>query len=152
MLILAGVCVSILLLGVVIISVIGVLLLKANLSGHYIKWNLDWGRYLGSGILAVQIEIFNAIYSWVAMRMTEEENHKTQSQFDQSLIMKTFIFQFVNSYNLLIYIAFFKTNVEGCIVYEDDGTWALVNGASCLGELRIQLAFIFILHTIRRLA
>ena len=72
--------------------VIGIVALKAEFSGKHIYWNLDMGRYLFSGMLAVNIEIFNFIYSKMALKMTEQENHKTQTQFEQSLIIKTFIF------------------------------------------------------------
>lgn len=36
------------------------------------------------------------------------ENHRTQSQYDDALIVKLFAFQFANSYSSLIYIAFFR--------------------------------------------
>ena len=36
------------------------------------------------------------------------ENHRTQTQFEDSLILKLFGFQFVNSYSSLYYIAFFR--------------------------------------------
>lgn len=36
------------------------------------------------------------------------ENHRTQSQHDDALILKLFAFQFANSYASCIYIAFFR--------------------------------------------
>ena len=54
--------------------------------------------------------ILNVIYRKVAKRLTEWENHRTQSEFEHSLIVKNFIFQFVNSYISLFYIAFVKGN------------------------------------------
>jgi hypothetical protein len=36
------------------------------------------------------------------------ENYRTQTEYDDSLISKVFLFQFVNSYTPLFYIAFFK--------------------------------------------
>ena len=37
------------------------------------------------------------------------------------MVLKTFIFQFVNSFNSLAYIAFIKTYVEGCLATEPNG-------------------------------
>ena len=36
------------------------------------------------------------------------ENHRTQTQYNDMLIMKLFAFQFVNTYTSLFYIAFFR--------------------------------------------
>ena len=36
------------------------------------------------------------------------ENHRTQTQYDDALIIKLFAFQFANSYASLFYIAFFR--------------------------------------------
>ena len=49
-----------------------------------------------------------------------------------SLILKLFSFQFINSYASLYYIAFVKENFEGCV------------NNDCLYELTIQLASIYI--------
>lgn len=50
------------------------------------------------------------------------------------MTVKLFAFEFVNSYNSLLYIAFFKKGSdEGCD-----------NGTSCMPELAVQLGVIFI--------
>ncbi len=36
------------------------------------------------------------------------EMHKTQTEFEDALILKGFLFQFVNFYASIIYIGFFK--------------------------------------------
>jgi len=36
------------------------------------------------------------------------EMHRTQSEFEDQLIFKVFVFQFVNFYSSIIYIGFFK--------------------------------------------
>ena len=67
----------------------------------------------------------------VAVKLNDWENHETESSYNNALVVKLFLFQFVNSYNSLIYIAFFKGKAEGCV--DDD----------CMGELTIQLSTIF---------
>ena len=39
--------------------------------------------------------------------------HRTQSDFDDNLTFKVFIFQFINFYSSIIYIAFFKGKFVG---------------------------------------
>ena len=39
--------------------------------------------------------------------------HRTQSEFDDNLTFKVFIFQFINFYSSLIYVAFFKGRFTG---------------------------------------
>ena len=62
---------------------------------------------------AVFIVVFNAIYRAVAVQLTAWENHRTESAYENSLILKSFSFQFVNSYTSFFYIAFFRSQVIG---------------------------------------
>lgn len=41
------------------------------------------------------------------------EMHRTQSDFDDNLTFKVFIFQFINFYSSILYIAFFKGKFVG---------------------------------------
>ena len=41
------------------------------------------------------------------------EMHRTQSEFDDNLTFKVFIFQFINFYSSIFYIAFFKGRFVG---------------------------------------
>ena len=44
------------------------------------------------------------------------EMHRTQTEFEDQLTFKVFIFQFVNFYSSIIYIAFFKGRwVDLCV-------------------------------------
>lgn len=40
--------------------------------------------------------------------LSSTENHRTQTSYEDALIIKLFGFQFVNSYTSLFYIAFFR--------------------------------------------
>ena len=92
----------------------------------------NWGPKLVATLNACQIKVMNTIYKMVAVKLNDWENHETESSYNNALIIKLFLFQFVNSYNSLIYIAFFKGKAEGCD--EDD----------CMAELTTQLSTIFI--------
>lgn len=83
---------------------------------------------------AVQIQVMNMIYGDVAIKLTNFENHRTDTEYEDSLIGKTFVFQFVNSFASLFYIAFVKPfiiTLDPCII-------------SCMSELQTTLGTIFI--------
>ena len=44
----------------------------------------------------------------MAVWLTEKELHRTQTDFDNALTLKIYLFQFVNYYASIFYIAFFK--------------------------------------------
>lgn len=48
------------------------------------------------------------MYDRVAVVMTDIENHRTQSEYDDSLTLKLYLLQFVNFYSSIFYIAFIQ--------------------------------------------
>lgn len=80
---------------------------------------------------AVQIQVMNYIYTFIANALTENERHRTQTQFEDSMIAKIFLFQFVNSYASFFYLAFIAEFVGDC------------DGEECMSSLAINLAIIF---------
>lgn len=98
----------------------------------------------------VIIMIFNVIYGRVAYYLTELEMPRSQTDFDNSLTLKMYMFQFVNYYSSIFYIAFFKgkfaTNPGDML---DDGSFARktqeeCGTGGCLPELAIQLSIIMV--------
>merc|ERR1719162_2431938 len=69
----------------------------------------------------------------VAVVLNNIENHETNTEYEDMLIAKVFIFQFINSFGSMFYIAFVK-NAVGDVCKEGD----------CLGELRTALSIIFV--------
>lgn len=57
------------------------------------------------------ILMMNQVYNRLAMKLTEMECPRTQSEFDNSYTFKVFMFQFINFYSSLAYIAFAKGRV-----------------------------------------
>lgn len=93
-----------------------------------------WGGVLTSIINAIQIQVLNILYLSVAVRLTDYENHRTDTKYEDALIQKTFLFQFVNSFSALFYIAFVKpyiSDIDSCL-------------HSCMQELSTYLGTIFI--------
>ncbi|NXS00923.1 ANO6 protein, partial [Oxylabes madagascariensis] len=61
----------------------------------------------------VVIMILNIIYEKVAILITDLELPRTQTDYENSLTTKMFLFQFVNYYSSCFYIAFFKGKFVG---------------------------------------
>ena len=139
-----GLFVTILMLLLVLSCVAGILLLKAQIINHVTLWGIDFSGYICAILNAIQIQIFNLIFEKIVMSLNKMENQRTQSEYDNSLIIKTYIFQFFNSFNSLYYIAFIKSSWEGCLVTEGN-TKRYVVGANCMNELYIQLVCLFII-------
>ena len=55
-------------------------------------------KYLPGVINSVLIIIFGIIYKSLSVYLTKGENHRYVSSFENSLINKTYMFQFVNTY------------------------------------------------------
>ncbi|NXR95045.1 ANO6 protein, partial [Hypocryptadius cinnamomeus] len=61
----------------------------------------------------VVIMILNTVYEKVAILITDFELPRTQTDYENSLTTKMFLFQFVNYYSSCFYIAFFKGKFVG---------------------------------------
>ena len=64
--------------------------------------------------LALIIQITNGMFMPLAITMNETENHRTETQYFDNLIGKVFVFQFVNSYGALFYVAM----LQSALAYE----------------------------------
>lgn len=81
---------------------------------------------------AVQVAVLNDVYVKYAQDLNNYENHRTQVEFEDALILKLFAFHFVNSYSALIYIAFIKESMGDACLY------------TCMAELSQTLITILI--------
>jgi len=52
--------------------------------------------------------ILGRLYEIIAYKLTQWEMHRTQTEFENHFAIKVFIFQFVNIYSSIFYIAFIK--------------------------------------------
>jgi hypothetical protein len=50
------------------------------------------------------IYIFGVLYNKLAYKLNDMENHRTDTEYNNHLIMKLFMFQFVNWYSGLFYV------------------------------------------------
>ncbi|BFZ12991.1 hypothetical protein BsWGS_16030 [Bradybaena similaris] len=73
----------------------------------------DWGlittfnSFLPTIGYAVCIGILNSIYRVIAVKLNKYENHRLQSSYENHLILKLILFDFVNCFICLFYVAFY---------------------------------------------
>ena len=56
---------------------------------------------------------FSYIYQTLATKLTDIECPRTETEYEDSYTVKMFVFQFVNFYSSIVYIAFFKGKTAG---------------------------------------
>uniref|UniRef100_A0A8C2AG54 Anoctamin n=1 Tax=Cyprinus carpio TaxID=7962 RepID=A0A8C2AG54_CYPCA len=96
----------------------------------------------------VVILILDEIYGMVAAWLTELEIPKTETDFEERLILKAFLLKFMNAYAPIFYVAFFKGRFAGhpgeyVYVFNDYRMEECAPGG-CLIELCIQLSIIML--------
>ncbi|KAL4232704.1 Anoctamin-4 [Mactra antiquata] len=143
-------------MAIVLIAVIGVIIYRIAIAAVLSASDMDIvkGR---AGLVAsataacinlVIIVILNFIYQRIALGLTELEQHRTESEWEDAFTFKMFLFQFVNFYASIIYIAFLKGRTVGRPGAYDrtlfDFRQEECDPAGCLIELCIQLGIIMV--------
>lgn len=153
--IISGLGVIILMMCLVIIFIIAVIMYRVLITIPLFRNTDGVLRTQASTVAGISASFVNLIiimalskvYEKLALKLTQWEMHRTQSEFEDQLIFKVFIFQFVNFYSSIIYIGFFKGKFSGY-----PGNYSKMLGlrqeecqaGSCLIELAQQLAVIMI--------
>ena len=139
MLVIAGV------FGVVVFRVVFSVVLQT--ASPYIRENSQIVVSIISGLLnLVAIIVLGVIYEKVAVLLTDWENPRTRTEYEDSFTLKMFWFQFFNTYSWIFYIAFFK----GQTIVGTPGRYRHFNGIrlegcsaqGCFLELTIQIAIV----------
>ncbi|XP_017778600.1 PREDICTED: anoctamin-1 isoform X2 [Nicrophorus vespilloides] len=123
------------------------LLTSSALYGDKSSYRIYVVPVTGGVINLICIFILNYFYNMLAEYLTETELHRTQTEHEDSLTLKIYLFQFVNYYTCLFYIAFLKGKFVGY-----PAKYNRIFGArqeecqpgGCLMELTIQLTIIMI--------
>lgn len=105
---------------------------------HY--FSNSGGRIFFQIINALVVELVNFLFTKLATKLTELENHRSHTEHSNHLLAKTVVFKFINCYSSLYYIAFFKAHshlfgMEMTCVNDD-----------CLNDLGSQLAIFMIMR------
>lgn len=93
------------------------------------------------------ITVLNYLYDYLAVYLTNLEYRRTQTEYDESLTLKIYLFQFVNYYSSIFYIAFLKGKFVGYPA-KYNRIFKLrqeeCSPGGCLMELCIQLVIIMV--------
>jgi len=121
-------------------------LLLIMLFRHRMRGDLPGGILLFQLFVAIFVEVMNALLTKMARWLTQLENHRTQSEYDQHMLNKVMVWKFVNSFFVLYYIAFFKKHK-----YLFGEEMNCLHG-DCFVDLQAQLAiFVFFRLTLSNL-
>ncbi|KAF9948820.1 Anoctamin-5 [Mortierella alpina] len=90
------------------------------------------------------IIILGEIWCRLAEWLTDKENHKYTDAYEDSLIIKRYLFDFTNMYATLFYYAFFKAPFGGRIFRNRPDLQDACLYDACITELTVQLAVVFI--------
>ena len=71
-------------------------------------FNPSTATTVGALLNTLWITVMNMVYAKLAAWLNDLENHRTDTEHEDALIVKTFLFQFANSYIVLFYIAFIQ--------------------------------------------
>ncbi|KAF9923562.1 Anoctamin-7 [Linnemannia zychae] len=136
-------------IAIVICSVGSLMLFNVVMKSDEAGWRAGLNPYVVTVLTAllslVVIVVLGTVYAKMAQKLTDNENHKRLTQYEDALIMKRFLFDFVNFYSALVYIAFFKDNLgQELELYQGQPKDSCGDDGDCLGELTIQLAIVFV--------
>ena len=92
--------------GVIVYRV--VLMVVLSKSENVRKYSGPITSFTAASINLIIIIILGRFYAWLAVWLTDMEYHRTDSNYEDSLTIKMYLFQFVNYYASIFYIAFFK--------------------------------------------
>jgi anoctamin-7 len=149
----AGIGIIFLMISLVIIFIVAIIIYRVLVSiplfqnSTFRSQAQAIANVTGAIVNLIIIMAMSRVYEKLAYRLTTWEMHRTQTEFDDNLTFKVFIFQFVNFYSSIFYIAFFKGRFVG---YPGNYTRILrlrnedCSAGGCLIELAQQLAVIMI--------
>lgn len=141
---------------VVLAAVFGVIVYRMTVSAllfavdqeQVSRWSSTITSITAACINLVCIILLGRVYLVLAKVLTNFETHRTQTEWEDSFTLKMFLFQFVNHYASLFYIAFFKGKFigrPGNFNREiNDERQEECDPAGCLVELLIQLGIIMV--------
>ncbi|KAF9276606.1 hypothetical protein BGZ68_009903, partial [Mortierella alpina] len=129
-------------LAVVIGSVACLMIFKAWCRHHI---GGPYATVVATAVLnLIIIIILGEIWCRLAEWLTDKENHKYTDAYEDSLIIKRYLFDFTNMYATLFYYAFFKAPFGGKIFRSRPDLQDACLYDACITELTVQLAVVFI--------
>ncbi|KAM9351596.1 anoctamin-10 [Symphorus nematophorus] len=101
-------------LGLVVLGMLGFYWGEAQVQELHKDWDSLLSQtllYMPSVLHIVYTNVLATVYKTVAQSLTEYENHREESAFQNHLTAKVLVFTFFNYFAVLFHIAFFKQDV-----------------------------------------
>lgn len=101
-----------LLSSIIAISAFMMVMCGALAAIYFLRFSLNssigssQASYVASALTTALILVLNMIYQEIAKRLTDNENHRTDTQYEDAFSSKIFVFQFLNSYASFFFLAF----------------------------------------------
>jgi len=113
----------VIIVGWIALSVIlrGLLILQASKTQDYTSKKVI--AFAPAVINAIVIILFDKIYGFFAAFLNNMENHRTDTEYENSFIAKSFVFKALNAYQSLLWIAIFKSSNERVNYCKDSNRW-----------------------------
>ncbi|KAH9084352.1 hypothetical protein LEN26_020881 [Aphanomyces euteiches] len=127
----------VILIGIVLVFVAFIFYLRFHFKGnHFFDFPYFGLKNIGTQCASManvaQIFMMSQVYNYVCHSLNNFENHRTDSDYENHFVAKAIVFQFVNNFAGLFYVAFFKKIFENKC---DDN--------DCMNELNISLTYVY---------
>ena len=120
----------------VVITILAFFLLGIYLKDQgVIVLNFDLSPVIVGVLQSVVMFIFDKLYMQISDSLAEFENHRTETEHEDSIIAKCSVFRFVNNYTPMFYIAFVKPYIQSFDQCEE---------GNCMSELKTNMASVYL--------
>lgn len=85
---------------------------RLNAPGQPLTWFFWLAAHFVTSVYGILIYVLDIVFRKVAYKLNNWENHRLQYSYDNFLIAKLVVFNFVNYFHSLFYMAFYMQNFE----------------------------------------
>ncbi|KND04462.1 uncharacterized protein SPPG_08822 [Spizellomyces punctatus DAOM BR117] len=133
---------------IVVATIAGFIVVNVYLRWYFDTYLPDYDQYAGALSALVSLVVMTALRPCLVRLskfLTDLENHKTETMYQDSLTAKNLLFDFLNTFGSLFYIALMKIwiqdgklNIMGHTEWHDQCLYE-----NCMLDLTIQMAVVF---------
>lgn len=103
-------------------------------------------NYTASFLNSIQITVFAILYGKLAKKLTDNENHRTNTEYEDSMIAKLFLFQCVNFFSSFAFTAFCAKFLPK-LKNDKPANVGQCGSPDCMKVLAINLIIVLVVHT-----
>ena len=120
----------------VIITILAFFLLGIYLKAHaWVILGFDMSSVIVGVLQSIVMFVFDRLYMQISDSLASFENHRTETEHEDSIIAKCFLFRFANNYAPMFYIAFVKPYIQSFDACEQ---------GDCMAELKVNMSTVYL--------